>query len=615
MKELLEYFEREMVALRQAGGEFATMYPGPASRLQMARETCADPHVERTIQATALLSARLTKALEDAYPQFTESFLEVLFPHYLRAYPSCAVVRIERPNDSGADTGAITAIPRGTELRTATVDGVACRFRTCYEITSAPVTIARVRFTPTVQAPGSIHLPAGASATLAITIESTGAKAGFQAFAAKPFRLYLDGDPSLCATARDTLLSRVVASYVEGESGDWIELPETPIRAVGFADEDALVPFSARSHPAYRLLAEYFTFAEKFNFIDIDLAALMQCLPAECERLTLRLLIAGVRADSNGARMLASLSEHNLLPGCSPVVNLFKKIGVPISVTHRTADYPLLADGNHAQAYDIHSVDSVHMLRRTGQGSSLTEFRPFYSWRHGESAAKQGNYYVVRRNDILTSSTPGHGQKITFVDIGFNPLELEQASVSVELTCTNHDLPTRPQYCRVDSILTPSTDAGIKAPIRFVRRPTPAFRFRSSHGQHWRLISHLTLNHHSLVQEGLPALREMLTLYDLPQSPVSQRQIDAITGLDHRPATAWIRDQHGATLVHGVEVRMTVDEDGFAGSGLNLFTTVIDRFLGLYVQVISFTELVILSSQTGEELIRCKPRNGNLNLV
>lgn len=614
MKELLEYFQRELAALQQAGGEFAARYPGPASRLQMGRENCSDPHVERMIQATALLSARITKSLEDGYPQFTESFLEVLYPHYLRGFPSCAIVRVEHPTRT-ADTAVMTTIPRGTELRTAVVDGVACRFRTCYEITSSPARILDVCFTPTIQAPSSVRLPAGTSGTLSISIGCAGTKAEFQAIAVKPFRLYLDGGGSMCATMRETMLTRVVAAYVEGESGEWMELPENPVSAVGFADEDALIPYSARSHPAYRLLAEYFTFAEKFNFVDIDLQALLRFLPAGCQRMTLHLLVAGVRADSNEAHMLAGVSQQNLVPGCGPVVNLFKKAGVPISVTHRTVDYTLLADANHAHAYDIYTVDTVHMLRRTGQESSLTEFRPFYSWRHSEGASKKGNYFVVRRDDVLASATPGYGQKIAFVDVDFKPLELEHASVSVELTCTNRDLPTRPEFSRLDGVLTPVADVGINAPICFVRRPTPPFRFESAHGMHWRLISHLTLNHHSLVQSGLPAFREMLTLYDLPRSPVSQRQIEAIVGLDNVPATAWIRDLRGATLVHGVEVRMTVDEDGFAGSGLHLFAAVIDRFLGLYVHLNSFTELVISSSKTGKELIRCKPRNGDLKLV
>jgi type VI secretion system protein ImpG len=46
-----------------------------------------------------------------------------------------------------------------------------------------------------------------------------------------------------------------------------------------------------------------------------------------------------------------------------------------------------------------------------------------------------------------------------------------------------------------------------------------------------------------------------------------------------------------------------------------LFVRVIDQFLGLYVQINSFVELVVLSLQSGEELIRCKPRNGMQYLV
>ena len=132
---------------------------------------------------------------------------------------------------------------------------------------------------------------------------------------------------------------------------------------------------------------------------------------------------------------------------------------------------------------------------------------------------------------------------------------------------------------------------------------------------HWRLISHLALNHHSLVQEGLLALREMLTLYDLSQSATSQRQINGIVALAHAPTTSWLRHKRGTSLTHGVEVRITLDEEAFVGSGMHLFVQVIDHFLGLYVQINSFIELVVLSQQSGEELMRCKPRSGLQNLV
>jgi type VI secretion system protein ImpG len=132
---------------------------------------------------------------------------------------------------------------------------------------------------------------------------------------------------------------------------------------------------------------------------------------------------------------------------------------------------------------------------------------------------------------------------------------------------------------------------------------------------HWRLISHLALNHHSLVQEGAEGLREMLTLYDLAQTPVSRRQISGIVAVEQGETTAWIRHKRGASLVHGIELRVILAEEAFAGAGLHLFVQVLDQFLGLYVHLNSFVELVILSQHSGKELFRCRPRSGSMNVV
>jgi type VI secretion system protein ImpG len=606
MNELLPYFERELLLLRHGAAEFATRYPGPASRLKIMRDTCTDPHVERTIQATALLSARVSKALEDAYPQFTESLLEVVFPHYLRPYPSCAIVQ---PSSGG------TAIPRGTELRSMPVDGVPCHFRTCYDIQQLPVCLSEARFVPVLTAPHSIRIPQNCSTGLSFVVEITDPQRDLDSLGEKRLRIYLDGDPSLAAIARDTLCGRTAAAYIEAETGEWTELPAVPLASVGFADDDALVPFSPRSHPAYRLLVEYFTFPEKFNFIDLDLAMIAAAAPANCRRLSLHLAVADMRSDSNDARLLAALSADNFLLGCSPVVNLFRKTAVPIAITHQRADYPLLPDAERARAYDIHTVDAVLVLDRREHGVVQTEYRPFYSLKHGEGVDKQGHYYVVRRDDTVDLISAGHEHKISFVNIDFDPADCENATASIELTCNNRDLPTRLECGQPAGDLVPTIDQNKRCPVRFVRRPTAPYRFASTPGMHWRLISYLSLNFHSLVQDGLDGFREMLTLFDLAHSPTAQRQIQAVVGLDHLRTTAWMRDKHGASLVHGIEVRITVDEDGFAGSGLHLFARVIDQFLGLYVQINSFTQLVIVSSRSTKELIRCQPRNGDLHLL
>lgn len=616
MKDLLPYFERELTLIRQGGAEFAARFPGPASRLGIMRESCSDPHVERTIQATALLAARVSKSLEDSYPQLTESFLEVLFPHYLRPFPSCAIVNARSTDTQAPASGKNNIlIARGTELRSPPVDGVSCRFRTCYDIRQMPVRVAEARFVPSLAAPHSVRVPQNCSAGVDIVIEITAPDAELASTSDTPLRIYIDGDASLAAITRDTLCGRVVAAYVEAGMGTWSELARVPVSPVGFSDDDVLVPFSPRSHPAYRLLAEYFTFPEKFNFIDLDVASMARHVPARSRRITLHFAIADMRSDSHEARLLSTLSPANFVLGCSPVVNLFRHTAVPISITHEVCDYPLLPDAEHARAFDIHTVDSVQMLRRRDQGLGMTTFAPFYSLQHGDDGADKGHYYVVRRDDNLARYSAGHEYKIAFVDADFDPATSEQATVSIELTCSNRDLPTRLEHARAGGDLATAEGEKASCEIMFVRRPTPPYRFAPTPALQWRLVSHLSLNFQSLVQEGLDGFREMLALYDLAQSQAVQRQIKAIVGLSHRPTTAWMRDKRGASLVHGIEVRITVDEEGFAGSGLHLFARVIDQFLSLYVQINSFTELVVLSSKSAKELIRCKPRNGDLYLV
>jgi type VI secretion system protein ImpG len=62
-------------------------------------------------------------------------------------------------------------------------------------------------------------------------------------------------------------------------------------------------------------------------------------------------------------------------------------------------------------------------------------------------------------------------------------------------------------------------------------------------------------------------------------------------------------------------VRLTLDEEAFAGSSVFVFAQVVSRFLGLYVHLNSFTRLVLISGQSGKELLRCEPRSGSLTLV
>lgn len=607
MDELFAQYERELVTMRQLCREYAERFPKVAAKLQIGNEACDDPHVERMVQSIALLCARVSRRLDDSYPQFTEALLNLLFPHYLRPFPSCAIVRFQ-PAALGAG-GSNATVPRGTLLDSAPVNGVNCRFQTAYDVSPASAAIAAARFDEVIHAPSSTRLAPGVTASITIEFEFTA-----PLMASVPLRLYLDGDASFSAALRDALFMRTAAAYVQaGGNGAWLPLAAIPVAAAGFADDDALIPFEARSRRVYRILTEYFAFPEKFNFVDIDLAALGARLPPNSDRFTLHLGLAGVSPGSSQARILAGLSAQSLLPGCTPVVNLFRQAGVPIGYSQQAAEYSVLAHSKHPAAYEVYSIDRVHVVRTLGKASSTVEFRSFFSLRHGDSDAHKGRYWILRHDHTLAITNPGHEKIITLVDASGGPFAVEQATLSIDLTCTNRDLPCLLKTGATGSDLSiPGATQG--AAIRFLRRPTRPCRFSNDQDAHWRLISFLSLNHHSLAMEGADGLREMLALYNFTGAESSRRQIVGIVGLEHVEATAWLRHKRRAWLAHGTEVRLKIDEDAFVGAGLHLFVQVIDQFFALYVQTNSFIKLVILSHQSGEELFRCKPRSGSMAL-
>ncbi|HEV8591596.1 MAG TPA: type VI secretion system baseplate subunit TssF, partial [Pyrinomonadaceae bacterium] len=91
--ELLGYYERELVFLRRMGAEFAHKYPKIAARLAIDGEKIEDPHVERMIESFAFLTGRIGLKLDDELPEITESFLNILYPHYLAPIPSMCVTQ------------------------------------------------------------------------------------------------------------------------------------------------------------------------------------------------------------------------------------------------------------------------------------------------------------------------------------------------------------------------------------------------------------------------------------------------------------------------------------------------------------------------------------------
>ncbi len=136
--ELLMYYERELRFIRKTAMGFAEKYPEIAPRLLLEPTKCEDPHVERLIESFAMLTARVQLRLDDDFSELSHALLDIMYPHFLRPIPSSTIAQLSLDPEQGV-AGEGLLIPRHSPLRSRSVDGVRCSFRSCYETRLWPV--------------------------------------------------------------------------------------------------------------------------------------------------------------------------------------------------------------------------------------------------------------------------------------------------------------------------------------------------------------------------------------------------------------------------------------------------------------------------------------------
>src|SRR5580698_1192727 len=146
LSELLPYYERELLFIRKMASEFGQRYPERAAALKLTRNGCEDPHVERMIEAFALIAGRIQRKIDDEYPEITQALLDLLYPHFLRPVPSMAIAQLAVDPEQSANPAG-HEVARGAILYTDAAGGTQCKFRTGYAARLWPLSVVAASFT------------------------------------------------------------------------------------------------------------------------------------------------------------------------------------------------------------------------------------------------------------------------------------------------------------------------------------------------------------------------------------------------------------------------------------------------------------------------------------
>jgi type VI secretion system protein ImpG len=307
--------------------------------------------------------------------------------------------------------------------------------------------------------------------------------------------------------------------------------------------------------------------------------------------------------------------------GCTPIVNLFEQVAEPINVNQTRHEYhvlPLVSQPNGMEVYSIQEVSSTDPA-----AGRTTVYEPFYSFKHRVMRDEPRSFWYATRRPSGREGDRGTDVYLNLVDMDFNPHVPPAPTLVVRALCTNRDLAGVLQRAGEGLYFELEAVAPL-AGIRTVRTPTLPLRPARRRGAFWKLISHLNLNHLSLSDdgEGRAALQEILRLYDFadPESgqqlaDVNRQMVEGVLDLRSRRVVGRVADAAASGFCRGIEVSLTLDEERYVGTGVYLFASVLERFLGQYATINSFTQLVARTRQGEGLLRRWPPRAGEQTLL
>ncbi len=607
---LLQFYESELAFMRDMGGEFAAEFPKVAARLGLGNTEVTDPYVERLLEGFAFLTARVQMKMAAEFPTFTQSLLQMVYPHYLAPTPAMAVVRFQ-PDSALRGNADGVLLPPGTELRSllGTEDQTNCEFRTAHPVQLLPIELAEADYIGSPAAVVALGLPErrNVKAAIRLRLKVTG-EMPLNKLALERLVFFLGGAEGARMRLYEQLVCNVVQVHARPAARPlpWSEtLPAASIRPLGFDREEALLPRVPQSFDGYRLLQEYYAMPERFLFVAIEGLdrAVIRSTTGELE-----LIVLLDRADP---LLASSFDAGSMMLFCTPAINLFPRRGDRVNLGGREAEHQVVPDRMRPMDFEVYDVRGVEGYG--SDGSAPQRFLPFYAANDLSRQPGHNSYYTLRRQPRQLSSRArqrgprssylGHDLFISLVDAAQAPTSRDLRQLGLDLLCTNRDLPLAMPVGRQSTDFTIVVSAPV-ASVRCVVGPTPPRPCRGDGEYAWRFISHLNLNYLSLVDtdelQGAAALRELLRLYVPQNAAVAARQLEGLLSVASDTIIRRIPGSGPMAAGRGLGLTLTMDEAPFGGSGAVLLASVLERFFAKYVGINGFTETTLRCPDRGQ---------------
>jgi len=577
---IARYYQEELARLKEFAAGFAAAHPALAP---MLAGPSSDPDVERLLEGVAFQNGLLRQKLDDDFPELVHDLARLVCPQYLRPIPASTIVAFSpRPS---LDHSRV--IPAGTELSSVPLDETRCLFRTCSDIEFHPLELLDASFAQSTRGNSSVT----------ITFELR--DRSLNNWAPDRLRLFLADEYRLAAQLYFLLRRHLLRIVIEPEKGGTtLTLPPECLRPAGFQDDEALFPYPSHASPGYRLLQEYFALPQRFLFLDL-FGWERWVERGTCSRFSVRFELSDFKFPP------PRVNQNSFALFAAPVVNLFSRDADPIILDHRKERYlvrPAALPPHHAQIFSIDEVSGfVPGVPSSRHYKAFELLRPY--------STDAPTYH-----ETMTPPTARDGYDLYLVfPYPTAGMSIQGETISIQLTCTNGDLP---KGLRIGDVCHPTVSSPECATFRNITHIAPGAQPPLGPNLLWRLLSHHSLTSSSI--DSSEKLQALLGLYlftdgsdEASPSAANRKRIEGIKELVASPAHRLVR----GVPIRGTEVRISINGDHFAGGGdLFIFGSVLDHFFSGLATLNTFTHLII-NDTAGGATIDFRPRLGNRPLL
>lgn len=593
----LDYYRENLLYLRGLGAEFAAEFPKIASRLELSSMNCQDPYIERLIEATAFLAARVEKRIDDGVPYLLESILSSISPRVLYPIASVGICQLS-PNYTNPKIKAGLKISKNDKFSVPLQSfGKSCIYTPLWESTIHQISLNNAEYV-TRDLSSLCPITKNDVAALKLTFKSE-SSLNLSENDIDFLDVFLNMTENEASQLQCQLIADLHKVYLLDNVGNIKEIKNINISIPALDGNNMIVSTESQKLHSLGILQEFLSNPVLFKFIRIsNINSILRSVKSStCS------IIFTFKTRIQEFSDIIDVNSIKLW--CVPLVNVFTKRSNRERIKGNF-EHHIVPERTAPNDYEVFSVSNVDFF--DDENTLLLSAKPFYTVSNNFGYEKSSDFVSIHRKEKnVSKSIVGVGSysiSDVFISVSGDNWHNKRDSITqfaADIKCTNGALPL---LIKANSAIDVNNQAFLGA--NFIGTPSKPLPSLISNGakSSWEKVAYIVMNISSVLWQDkeIPTnfIKKLISSYSILSPEETKRIIGGILKIETFPETfRYIYKNCNVYYEQGWNVKITLSEESYEGSGFFIFGYVLQNLINSFSAINSCIEVELYSDEKG----------------